>query len=242
LSDTSDRRDRPRVRAAGKAWVLHDNARAEFAIRDISTSGARLIGATRLPEGVRVDVELKLDNDIVAVQAEVVRVDPQRAEVALAFRAVTARANELIARTIQALVERVRESGPPSVLVIHPDGETRAALERDLTHLDRSATLCASPLEAVWGVDDLSANHVAVIIGTTLGERASELVVYFGDHHPHVRRILLFGDQLGAVDRAISNRVDAVLRTPWRIRALSRALGMDLADSSIALLATDPSE
>jgi hypothetical protein len=242
LSETTGGRDRPRVRAAGKAWVQQGSTRAEFAIRDLSTSGARLIGVTRLPEGERVQVELGLENEVVAVQADVVRVDPQRAEVAVAFRSVPARASELIARAIQTLVERVREAAPPSVLVIHPDSETRAALERDLTHLDRSATLCSTPLEAMWSVDNLSVNHVAAIIGTVLAERANELVMHFSDHHPRVRRILLFGDQLGAVDRAISSRVDAVLRTPWRIRALSRALGMDLADSSIALLPTEPGE
>jgi hypothetical protein len=115
----------------------------------------------------------------------------------------------------------------------------RQALERELSRLGRGATLCATSLEAIRAVDDRAVNHVAVIIDATLGDRVVDLVAHFADAHPQLRRVVLFGEQLGTVDSRIARRVDAVLRAPWRIRALSRAIGIDVTDSSIALLATD---
>jgi hypothetical protein len=77
----------------------------------------------------------------------------------------------------------------------------------------------------------------AAIVCTEAGNaRILELVRVLRDRYPGVKRALLFGDQLESIDHEVSRGVDAVLRTPWRIRALARAIGIDSADSTAAML------
>jgi ActR/RegA family two-component response regulator len=182
---------------------------------------------------------MELGGARIELVAEVGRTDPQRSEAALLFRTATPPALAAIEQAIAALIAEARQSSPPAVLVLHSDAGVRKTLERDLSRLERRATLCATPLEAMWAVEDRTLNHVAIVIDATFGERLVDLVAHFAESHPNARRVVLFGEQLGAVDSRIARMVDGVLRAPWRFRALSRAIGVDLADSSIALLAAD---
>ncbi len=201
-----------------------------------------MIGNMLLVESERVHVTLDLGDAVAEVVADVLRTDRQKSETTIAFREVSTAAHEAITSAIESMIELVRAAQSPSVLVFHPLAEMRAALERDLSRLQRRATLCGTLLETMWAIVDPTSNHSAVIIDADMAQRTSQLVAHFATNHSHVRRILLFGDQLGSVDRSISNRVDAVLRTPWRYRALARAIGIDAAESSLALLPAEPSE
>jgi hypothetical protein len=92
-----------------------------------------------------------------------------------------------------------------------------------------------TPLEAMWALTNTVSIN-AVIVSSAVGDQSGELFEHLEEHHPAARRILLFGEQLEPVQRSTSSRVHAVLRTPWRIRALARALAIDARDSSMALL------
>ena len=218
------------MRSAGTAIVQRGpGERAEFAIRDLSAKGARLVGATRLVDGERVHVELEIDGAVVSLAAVVVRTDPQLSQAAIEFRDVPEAALDSIVRAIETMIARARDSSAPRVLVVHPDEDVRAALERDLARLSRGAMLAASLDEGRAAAGE----YLAAIIADAY---AGELLPEVAERHPRARRIVLFGDQLGSVDRTWSAQVDAILRTPVRIRALSRALGITTTDSSIALL------
>jgi hypothetical protein len=238
MSEVGDRRDRGRVLSAGTAVIERGPklGAAVFEIRDLSPTGARLVGASRLVDGEVVRATLRLENDIVSLIAQVIRTDPQRAQIAIAFRDLPRLAAEKIAAAITAITSRQRASSAETVIVVHPDGDVRAALERDLLRVSRVTRNCATPLELTWALAE-PVRYTAVVIGgdlTTAEIRA--IAQHLASHHPGVARVLLFGARLPSLDHATSSLVNAVLRTPWQIRALARAVGADLNDSSLALL------
>jgi len=218
--------------------VRSDRTAIELAVRDLSTRGARLIGRGRAVAGERVRVVLELDGAAHDVIAEVTRTDPQRAEVEVAFLHLPASAAAAIERANAASLERVRAAAQPAVLVFGVSPEPRAAIERDLAKLDRTARCCSTLLETISALGDASSRCEAVVVASSAGaEVMTGLLDHLAQYHPRLRRVLLFGDQLASLDHAAARRVDAVLRTPWRIRALARAVGIESADNTLGLLA-----
>src|SRR5262249_19530871 len=132
---------------------------------------------------------------------------------------------------------RAREIARSSVLVFHPDADVRAQLERDLSLLERSATPCATPLEVMWALDE-PIPHDTLIAAADARDVAPRLA-HVSERARARRGVLLCGGQLHTSEHEMSSRVSAVLRTPWRIRALARALAIDTNDSSMALLPED---
>jgi hypothetical protein len=237
-----DRREHPRVQSSGTATVARGPGdQSVFAIRDLSTGAVRLVGSARLVEGERVRVSLELDGTTVTCIAEVVRTDPQNQQAALAFRDLSGEGLQAIERAVQRMLESVK--GGADVLICHPDTEVAAALQRDLSRLQRSATLCTTPDGIVRAVEAATRAYTAVIASGADQVAIGQIFSDLARHQPDVRRVLLFGDKLEPMDRALSNVVHSVLRTPWRIRALARALGLEATDSSMVLLpAVDPDE
>lgn len=207
-------------------------ASAVFAIRDLSAGGARLVGQLRLAEQDRVEVLLQLEGHPLAIAAEVVRVDPQRAEVVVRFRAMHQLALDIIEKHVGAMIDRVRAASPPTVLVVHSVPDTSAALERDLARLGTATRVAATTLELIWHLQDRQVSYRAVIVAGDLdGDVRTDVLRHLEAHHPQLRCVLLFGARLDRVDHASAGRVHAVLRTPWRLRGLARAL--DLANEGV---------
>jgi hypothetical protein len=224
--------------AAAAKLVRSDRTAIELAVRDLSPRGARLIGRARAVAGERVRVVLELDGVAHDVIAEVTRTDPQRAEVEVAFLHLPASAATAIDRSIRTSLERVRAADQPAVVAFGLSPEPRAALERDLAKLDRATRPCSTLLETVSALGDPGARCEAVVVASSAGaEVVTGLLDHLAQYHPRLRRVLLFGDQLASLDHAAARRVDAVLRTPWRIRALARAVGIESADNTLGLLA-----
>ena len=132
-----DRRSRPRVGLLGTATIMRAGSHesAELTIRDLSSGGARLVGRLQLVEGERIPVTLALEGVSFSIVAEVVRTEPQNAQVAIAFRDLPPDALETIERAVARMIESVRASSPPTVLIVGAEAGTRAALERDLAQL-----------------------------------------------------------------------------------------------------------
>lgn len=209
---------------------------ATFAVRDLSADGARLIGHGKLVEGNRVRLELTLEGVTRIVDADVLRVDRQRSEAAVVFKNLTAENRRWIEDKIGALIERVRAAGPPVVLVLGLPPARAAALERDLARLERGMRACATLDEAVEALAEPDRVCAAIVCSEAGNVRILALLRVLRERYPAVKRALLFGEQLESVDKEVSRGVDAVLRTPWRIRALARAIGIDSADSTAAML------
>lgn len=235
---TTNRRDRPRAGFVGKAIVIRrPGEESELSIRDLSSGGARLVGRVELAEGDRIGVALEIEGVIISTTALVVRTEPQNAQVAIAFDNLDRDARALIEGAVAALIERVRAASPPTVLILSASAETRATLERDLAQLGRASRPCATMLDAVWSLHDWSIRYEAIVLAREADpEPLGELLKHFAEQHPKLRRLLLFGSKLESLDHESSRRVDAVLRTPLRIRALSRALGILETESSVAML------
>lgn len=235
----NDRRNGLRAGFPGKAVVTRARPAqsAEFTIRDLSTSGARLIGRLQLAEGERITVALTIDGVALPLDALVVRTEPQSSQVAVAFCAVPTETLAAIEAAVGAMIKRVHASSPATVLVVCASPERAAELQRDLAQLGRAFRACATMLETMWALTEPTLRCEAVIIASHVEpEPLAELLKHLADHHPQLRRLLLFGDHLESIDHASSNRVDAVLRTPLRIRALARALGIRETDSSVGML------
>ncbi|CAN5822436.1 hypothetical protein BH11MYX3_BH11MYX3_45670 [soil metagenome] len=236
---TTERRDRPRASFSGRASVVHARSRdpVELGIRDLSSSGARLVGRVQLLEGEQLRVLLELEGKQLSLAATVIRTDPQNAQMTIAFSALPPDAHAIIERAVETLLGSVRTEGAGTVIVLCEQPETRAALERDLAQLGRVAHPCVTLLDAMQALQDPLVRYEAVVVASqSEREPIGEVLKQLADHHPRLRRIVVFGAQLPSLDHAASGRVDAVLRTPVRIRALGRALGIRETDASIAML------
>jgi hypothetical protein len=221
-----------RPTATGTARV----AGVTFAVRDLSADGARLIGRGKLVEGYRVQLELTLEGATRPIAADVLRVDRQRSEAAVLFKNLPAETRRWIEDAIGTLIARVQAAGPPAVLVLGMPPGRAAALERDLARLERSMRPCTTLDDALAALAEPDRVCAAIVCTEAGNARILELVRVLRDRYPGVKRALLFGDQLESIDHEVSRGVDAVLRTPWRIRALARAIGIDSADSTAAML------
>jgi hypothetical protein len=218
--------------ASGTARV----AGATFAVRDLSAEGARLIGHGKLVEGRRVRIELTLEGVTRPIDADVLRIDRQRSEAAVLFKNLTVETRRWIEDSVGTLIARVRAAGPPAVLVLGMPVQRAAALERDLARLERAMRPCATLDDALAALGEPDRVCAAIVCSEAGNARILELVRVLRDRYPGVKRTLLFGEQLESIDHEVSRGVDAVLRTPWRIRALARAIGIDSADSTAAML------
>ncbi len=225
-----ERRGRIRVVASGLARVVGHEGK--LAIRDLSTAGARLVGKVPLVEAHRIKLELVLEGGTAKLDADVVRVDRQRNEAAVVFKNLGEQTRTWIEQCIDAVIARVRAAGPPLVLVHGLADDAAATLERDLAKLEHAMQRYAP--------DALPERAVALIVAAALGNDAvRDVLAAAREKRPELRYVLVFGEQLESLDHAVSRDVDAVLRTPWRIRALAKAIGVESADSTSAML---PSE
>jgi PilZ domain len=200
-----------------------------FAVRDLSPSGARLVGQLDVYEGEVVQLRLELD-DPLQLAANVVHVDRQRKVIEVSFRGVSDDALAKIQRSIAEMIKRVRASAP-TVLIVHPMLDVSSALERDLARVGVGARVTAT-LDTVNAlIADAAVSFVGVVVAGSFGGALGPVLQHLEDSRPELRRVILFGDQIEKIDHPAAGRVDAVLRTPWRFKGLARAL--DIPSESV---------
>lgn len=213
--------DRDRVEAK---IIRASQERGSFAIRDLSSGGARLVGPRlEVFEGEPIQLEIDLDEPV-TLTAEVTRVDRQRSVVEVAFRGLSADALAQIERSIAELLSRVRDSAPPTVLVIHPTLDVSAALERDLARVGVAARVRAALDTLADDLSDRAVRYTGVVVAGSLGEAIGVALEHVETQHAELRRVILFGDQIQKIEHPAASRVHAVLRTPWHFKGLARAL------------------
>lgn len=198
--------------------------RGSFAIRDLSAGGARLVGPQLdVFEGEPVQLEIDLDEPV-TLTAEVTRVNRQRSVVEVRFRGLTTDALAQIERSIADLLSRVRESAPPTVLVIHPTLDVSAALERDLARVDVAALVRPTLDTLADDLADRATRYTGVVLAGSFGEALGAALEHLETHHAELRRVILFGEQIQKIEHPAASRVHAVMRTPWHFKGLARAL------------------
>jgi hypothetical protein len=209
--------------------VRSTKQRGAFAVRDLSPTGARLIGELELFEGELVQLTIEL-NEPLEIAAEVVHIDRQRKVLEVAFRQVTEAALAQIERSIAVMLERVRGQAPRTVLIIHPDLEVSSALERDLARVGVASRVTATLADAVQHATDSAIDCIGVIVAGSFGEPLGPVLQSLEEARADLRRVILFGDQIDKLEHPATRRVDAVLRTPWRFKGLARALDLPSED------------
>jgi len=122
----------------------------------------------------------------------------------------------------------VRAAAPATVLVVHPTLEISSALERDLARVGVAARVITTLAEIDEQLDDKPVRFIGVIVAGSFGEPIGPALQSLEDNHADLKRVLLFGDQMEKLEHPSTNRVHAVLRTPWRFKGLARALDMSL--------------
>src|SRR5690349_12827938 len=150
----------------------------------------RLVGHLRPFEGDYLNADLVLDEATLHVSGRVVRTDPQRAELAIEFRALTDETRATIEAAVAALLERIRTSGAPTALVMQVPAETYGALARDLAHLDRRELACVTDADVFAA---LAQPCEGIIVAGALGDAAiAALFERLAAEHPKLRRVVLF--------------------------------------------------
>lgn len=221
-------RQRDHVAATVTRNTTHEGG--PFAIRDLAPGGARLVGPLEVFEGERVQLQIELDEPLQLV-ADVVSVDRQRKVVEVAFRGVTGEALAAIERSIAEMLERVRASAPPTVLIAHPVVDISSALERDLARVGVAARVTPALSEVAELLADRTTRFVGVVFAGSFGEDLGPALQHLEETRGELRRVILFADQIDKIEHPAARRVDAVLRTPWRFKGLARAL--DLPSDSV---------
>ena len=192
------------------------------AIRDLSPSGARLVGELAVFEGERVELTVALATPL-KLTADVTHVDRQRKVVEVAFRDVDAEALAVIEASIADLMTNASEQ---TVLIVHPVVDVSSALERDLARVGVGSHV-APTIEAMHAA--LAAQRfVGVVMAGSFGEAVGPALETIETEHPAMKRVLLHGDQIRKIEHPAASRVAAVLRTPWRFKGLARALEISL--------------
>jgi len=199
--------------------VRRDGQSATFAIRDLSIEGARLVGPLRLFESERVELRLALEANH-SLAADVTHYDQQHQIAHVAFRGVAPDVIAQIERSIAELLAQVRAESPPTAAIVHSKTDVAGALERDLARIRIAARLCTNRDELIALLADRTVNYTAVVVGDNHGP----ILQYVEEHHPELRRVALYGDQIAKIEHPAASRVHAVLRTPWHFKGLARAL------------------
>ena len=237
--DPQERRATPRIGVPVDVLLIRGEERLPFAVRDLSVGGARLVGHARVVEGERVRVELVFADARVTVTAEVVRSDPQHSQVALAFGVVPPETVQLIERELATLMKNAQAEGRRYVAALGLSQETIDVLARDLAQLGRRLASYDHMQDVMAALAAEPAPRCEAVILAAGASDTAPLLRWLAEHHPRARRVLLHGEQLASLDHESSARVEAVLRTPWRIRSLARGLGIAMPDTSMALLPPD---
>lgn len=232
IARQDERRRSPRSEVPASAVVLAGGrCGGRYRVENLSAGGALLVGDGRVRPGERVTMFLELPGlKPIRLGAEVLRRQGEAgdARVAVAFRQLAPGVEDTIQRVVLASLERLHEASVPHVLVVDDAPQVCRALERDLHALGRRAVSAATPREAVTSLCGGERHIDAAVVDLRLGDADGlELLAFFSDRRPDVRRILMSGNLRPCqLELAVtSGRAHAVIDKPWTRADLARVLG-----------------
>ena len=199
-----------------------------MSLENLSTGGALLVGALEVAVGELVQLMIAADGPPITVSGRVARVVTHRMHTmaAVTFLALgtreLARLSELVHRTLQ----RQRRECPDLVLLIGVDPEACVQLQYDLASHGHRSVAAATPLEAIWQLEDVATRFgMAIVEFDRDPSAACDLLVHLIVKHRAIRRILLSrGDPRKLARETSSWRAHACLQIPWTAPSLKELL------------------
>jgi CheY-like chemotaxis protein len=229
---SDNRRGSPRREVMATARVFSaDKMHGTFLVQDLSVSGACLLGHLDAPDGAKLTMLLHFGRrPPFSVTATVVRHDEgslAKARTAIVFVHLTAQQEDIIQDAIAATLERERARLLATVLVLAPEGQSRALLEDDLRAVGHEPVGISTPLEAVAWLDRPGTRIAIVLVDVSSGAATGlDVLDFLGEHHPRIRRVVI-ADEVRPfrLDLALrSGRAHQVLHKPWDHDVLALAL------------------
>lgn len=225
-SSRPDRRLSPRAYVPAVATVLLENACVgHYVVRNLSPSGALLLGGPTLPEKTPCRLVLQGPGvGVLRLAGQIVRAGPSEGEPGIAFHFQDVSAEvEVSLRRVVETAESQRLS--PSVLIVDSDVGALASLAEDIARLGQRTILALTPLEAIRWLSDTTVG-TAVISCLGLSSSGVDLLAFIRQEFREIHRVLVLGalpveEQIALLGEA---RAQACLRRPYTREALASAL------------------
>lgn len=230
-SQLGRRRDARATGIPGAAMVLTPCATRNFAIENMSFSGALLVGDLPLAESDRVKLLFHIEGEAaLGATAEVVRVDAMERDqqrVAVSFVEPDDATQQRIRSIVNTALTRRWIAAAPAICVVADSAETSVSVERDTHVLGWTLVSAATSTEVVSRLQDPSLRFEAAIVDMNLARvHASAVLRHLADEYPHTRRVLVGATTSQEVEAEVrAGRAHAFLQCPWQRDHLLRALG-----------------
>jgi CheY-like chemotaxis protein len=220
----SDRRRSFRVHVYGLALLWHeDRIAGRYSLADLSIGGCLLRDGPPCAIGEDYGLVLDLEGDSgLRVPARVIRErssDLGGRELGLSFLEHAPALEDRIQDLVIQILERDQPASRGRVLVVDMDPVRRTEATRSLKRLGHEVLEAATPLEAVWELENGPMDIHTVLVARTLGgSDGRDLLKFIGSRYTGVWRVLL-ADQAEPQGLA-----DAVLLGPCHLARLRKVL------------------
>jgi CheY-like chemotaxis protein len=221
-----ERRHAYRVAVAGTAHLWRGERLAgQYELGDVSIGGCLLREGPPCGVGESYSLSLHLlDGRSLRLPARVVRLrfnDIDRCDLGLEFEAHPPATEDRIHDLVIDNLEHLAAHDYGRVLVAHGDGWARRALSDGLRRMGYEAVEAATPLEAVWELENGPMDIHTAIVSLELGNAdGRDLARFLSERYPGIRRVLV-GTALAAGDGAAA---DAVLSGPLDVGGLRKVI------------------
>jgi CheY-like chemotaxis protein len=225
----AERRRHPRAPLVASVVVERGGERmGVFRLANLSAGGVLLTGDPPLTVGDRLDLQLRLGEQAVRMEATVLREarTGHGPSWALAFHQLPAGAEGIIEAAVARALDDARAA---AVLIVDDSPEICQALRAHVGRLGHNAIAVGTPLEVVSLLEGPNAVAVALVDVMLGAGRGVEVLAYLAEQHPRVRRVLMSGrahpEQLERA-RQDQARFSAhkVLAKPWTPESLALAI------------------
>lgn len=223
-----DRRRSFRVPVHGLALLWHEHRIAgRYALGDLSISGCMLRNGPPCVLGDEYNLVLDLDERALRIPVKAVRQQQTELgarEIGLQFLVCSPVVEDQIQDLVMQTVARERLSISGRVLVVDTDIVRRRDTSDNLRKLGHEVLEAATPLEAVWELENGPMDVHTVIVARRLGScDGRDLLRFIGSRYAGVWRVMV------ADDRDAGDPVDALLLGPARALPVRRGLSKPLA-------------
>lgn len=217
------------ARLASAAVVASEEGYAgTYVVENLSAGGALLVGNHRFGVGDRLRVMFQIGDTLrAALFARVARLDRSRSAgeaFAVEFQEVPLELRETLDQIVWASVGP-EEITPFRTLVVHPQANIRAQLERDLSSIGRSVVAFADTTAAASWLEESGEPLTSALVDVDV-PGANLLLALVERRAPSAKRILI-AEPSGspAAQAAIAaGPAHALLPRPWGLLGLAHAL------------------
>ena len=229
IAEPWNRRAHPRAPGNHEVVVLvHGGQQATFTLRDLSATGASLVGDSTVQPGEIVTVQFVVGGQPVELDARVLRCEAvPECIIAVEFRNAAQHARDHLHRVVVDERERRSSVARPTLLVIEDGSRNQDRLSRNVLGTDWHVVTATTPRDLVRVLDDTRLRVETALIDHYLGSRTTRAFLgYLVAEHEQIRRVVVCGrDSARAYDDEVpSGRVHAVLVEPWDELALVAVL------------------